>query len=130
MFDGETGKAIHTIAYNPNRNQEYGGAASGSFNWGKPDNKNDAASYGNRGERYLAAVAYIDGADKPASAIFCRGYYTYAFVWAVLTSTVSSSRQRWLHNSDSKTTYKVTTYDETGNGSTKSFTSSKSQRQR
>ena len=125
VFCGETGEAVHTVFYNPNRNQGYGGAADGSFNWGKPDNKSDAASYGNRGERYLSAVAYLDGTDKPASAIFCRGYYGYAFVWAVDYDGQRLS-QRWLHNSDSKTTYKVTTYDETENGSTKSFTSSKS----
>lgn len=58
LFDGETGKAIDTINYEPSR---------GNINdWG--DN------YGNRVDRFLAGVAYLDG--KTPSAVFCRGYYT------------------------------------------------------
>ena len=45
VFDGETGEAIHTIFYNPNRNMTYGGAANGSVNWGDVDNKNDTVAY-------------------------------------------------------------------------------------
>ena len=121
VFNGLTGKAIHTIFYNPNRDQGYGGAASGTFNWGTPDNKSDAASYGNRGERYLAAVAYLDGADKNPSGIFSRGYYGYAFIWAVdFDGTLL--KQKWLHASKSKTQYSVTTYDTNGNGTTKTYT--------
>ena len=58
VFSGTTGEALATVDYVPER-----GELSA---WG--DNR------GNRSERYLAAVAYLDG--KRASAVFCRGYYT------------------------------------------------------
>lgn len=58
LFDGETGKALHTIDYKPGR---------GSVDaWG--DN------YGNRVDRFTALTAYLDG--KTPSVIMCRGYYT------------------------------------------------------
>ncbi len=59
VFDGLTGEAMQTIPYTPSRG-DY------QTDWG--DN------YGNRGERYLAAVAYLDGI-RP-SVVMCRGYYT------------------------------------------------------
>ena len=120
VFKGETGEAIHTIFYNPNRNMTYGGAADGSVNWGDVDNKNDAASYGNRGERYLAAVAYLDGPDQNPSGIFCRGYYGYAFIWAV-DFDGQHLKQKWLSSHKSKTSYTLTTYDADGNGSSQTF---------
>lgn len=58
LFDGETGKALDTVDYNPPR-----GTVK---NWGD--------SYGNRVDRFLGAVMYLDG-NKP-SAVTCRGYYT------------------------------------------------------
>ena len=121
VFDGLTGSALHTIAYNPNRNATSElSEAEGTFNWGA-DSKNDRGSYGNRGERYLAAVAYIDGVDGHASGIFCRGYYTYAYVWAV---SFDGTRliPRWLHRSDATNKYSVVTYDDGGNGTTKNYT--------
>ena len=58
LFDGKTGANLHTIDYKPGR---------GNVNaWG--DN------YGNRVDRFLGAVAYLDGV-KP-SAVLIRGYYT------------------------------------------------------
>lgn len=62
IFDGETGAALYTTDY---ISRDAGG-------WG--DNKY------NRSERYLAAVAYLDGV-KP-SLIMCRGYYERAMVRA------------------------------------------------
>ena len=62
VFNGETGAEIHTIEYNPPR------TIRTNSQWGD--------SNGNRCERYLAGVAYLDG--KTPSAIFCRGYYTAA----------------------------------------------------
>jgi rhamnogalacturonan endolyase len=59
VFDGENGKALATTDYIPPRG-EHGDA------WG--DNR------GNRVDRFLAAVAYLDG-SRP-SVIMCRGYYT------------------------------------------------------
>ncbi|WP_442794683.1 rhamnogalacturonan lyase family protein [Pelobium manganitolerans] len=58
VFNGETGKAMATTDYLPAR-----GTVS---SWG--DN------YGNRIDRFIAAVAYLDG-EKP-SLVFGRGYYT------------------------------------------------------
>lgn len=114
VFNGLTGEAVHTIAYNPNRNAETGlSEAQGTFNWavGKTDNH----GY-NRGDRYLAAVAYLDGKEQPASAVFCRGYYTYAFLWAVSFDGVQL-HERWLHASRTGFSYELTTYDAAGNGS-------------
>jgi hypothetical protein len=57
IFDGQTGAALATVDYYPNR-------ASVS-QWGD--------SYGNRVDRFLAGVAYLDG-QRP-SLITSRGYY-------------------------------------------------------
>lgn len=122
VFKGATGEAIHTIFYNPNRNMTYGGAADGKVNWGDVDGKNDAASYGNRGERFLAAVAYLDGPDQPASGIFSRGYYGHAFIWAVGFDG-EHLYQKWLsQHKTSKTAYTLYTYDAEGNRTSKAFT--------
>ena len=102
VFDGLTGAALHTIWYNPNRAGNYGKAdshpSSSSF-WGD--------TYGNRGDRHLAAVAHLDKNVKTASGIFCRGYYTRAYIWAVDYSG-GKLKHRWLHHSSSKTAYSVT----------------------
>ena len=111
VFNGLTGAAIHTIAYFPNRNAKAElSEAEGSFNWDDRSGKKDRGDYGNRGERYLAAVAYLGGADARPSGIFCRGYYTYAYVWAV-DFDGSQLQHRWLHRSDTKTTYTVVDKD-------------------
>nr|WP_269636912.1 SGNH/GDSL hydrolase family protein [Paenibacillus sp. HW567] len=58
VFDGLSGRAVDTVDYDPPR---------GDVNaWGD--------GYGNRVDRFLAAVAYLDG-EHP-SVIFSRGYYT------------------------------------------------------
>ena len=120
VFNGLTGAAVHTIAYNPNRNAKSElSEAAGTFNWAV--GKSDAGSYGNRGERYLAAVACLDGHEGKASGIFCRGYYTYAYIWAV-DFDGQRLTPRWLHRSDNTTTYKVETYDANGNKTSKSYT--------
>lgn len=64
VFDGRTGKELATADYHPSRGNH--------STWG--DN------YGNRVDRFLAAVAYVDG--RRPSAIFCRGYYTRTVVVA------------------------------------------------
>ena len=111
VFNGLTGAAIHTIAYYPNRNALAElSEASGSFNWDDRSGKNDKGNYGNRGERYLAAVAYLGGPDANPSGIFSRGYYTYAYVWAV-DFDGTQLKHRWLHRSDSKTQYSVVDAD-------------------
>ena len=84
MFDGETGAEITTVAYVPSRDVQ----SQSSSGWG--DN------YGNRSERYLACVAYLDG-EKP-SLVMCRGYYTHAYLCA-WDFDGESLTQRWLHSS-------------------------------
>lgn len=107
VFNGETGAAIHTIAYYPNRNAKAElSEAAGTYNWDDRSGKNDKGDYGNRGERYLAATAYLDGPDHNPSGIFCRGYYTFAHIWAV-DFDGQLLKTRWLHSSDSRTTYKL-----------------------
>lgn len=64
IFNGETGAAMVTTDYIPAR-----GTVS---SWG--DN------YGNRVDRFLAGIAYVDG-QRP-SLIMARGYYTRAVVVA------------------------------------------------
>lgn len=125
VFDGLTGKAINTIAYYPNRNGTATlSAASGTKNWDTRSGKSDTGSYGNRGERYLAATAYIDGTDKNASAIFSRGYYTYAYIWAV-SFDGEKLIPRWLSSHESEEDYKLTTWDAEGNATTESFSNLK-----
>jgi rhamnogalacturonan endolyase len=58
VFDGRTGAALATVDYLPPR----GDVRS----WGD--------DYGNRVDRFLACVAYLDG--KRPSLVMCRGYYT------------------------------------------------------
>ena len=113
VFNGETGEAIHTVLYNPNRNGNFDsldGVNGWTKNWDDRSGKTDK-EYGNRGERYLAAVAYLDGAEYSPCAIYVRGYYTYSYVWAVEFDG-KELKTRWMHSSYSKTKYKVR--DESG----------------
>lgn len=104
VFNGQTGRAIHTIWYNPNRAfGTTGQSASYSSSWGD--------SYGNRGDRFLAAVASLGGPDALPSAVFCRGYYSRAFIWAVDFDGMLL-KQRWLHDSATQSAYYV--YDADG----------------
>lgn len=103
VFNGQTGQAIHTIWYNPNRAFGVGKqvAEGESLEDGFPaysDNWGDKGNYGNRGERYLACVAFLDGADKRPSAVMCRGYYTRSYLWAVDFDGKQLST-KWLHAS-------------------------------
>ena len=128
VFEGATGKAIHTTWYLPGRagtgsktptgsNSTEGGSELGKVSsmpsgfWG--DN------YGGRSERFLGAVAYVNGADKLPCGIFCRGYYTQAYVWAV-SFDGTRLHTEWLHCSPSKTQWLVYTthYDESQAGLT------------
>ncbi len=117
VFDGETGKAVHTIWYAPNR--------AGNFN--KSDNHpaksfwND--DYGNRADRFLACVAYLDGPDHNPSAVMCRGYYTRAYLWAV-DFDGTQLIHKWLHASTSRNT--VERYDANWNKTSKTYTSNTS----
>lgn len=113
VFEGMTGKAIHTIWYNPNRGGTFNTTASypsSSGFWG--DN------YGNRSERYLACVAYLDGPSNNPSAVMCRGYYTRAYVWAV-DFNGSKLTHKWLHASVNSSS--VEHYDANWTKTTKTY---------
>lgn len=64
IFDGQTGAELATTDYIPPR-----GNVS---DWGD--------DYGNRVDRFLACIAYLDG-QRP-SLVMCRGYYTRAVLTA------------------------------------------------
>ncbi len=83
VFDGITGGEIHTIKYHTTYSE-------GASYWG--DTK------GNRSDRYLACMAYLDG-EHP-SAVMCRGYYSGAFV-AAYDFDGDQLTQRWYHKSTS-----------------------------
>lgn len=81
VFNGETGAAIDTINYTPERGDV--GA------WGD--------TYGNRVDRFLAGVAHLDG-EHP-SVVFSRGYYTRTVVAAYDFDGTSLS-ERWVFDSN------------------------------
>ena len=121
VFNGETGAAIHTIPYLPTRNAAIElSDAAGTVNWyinGTGGTAgNDRGNYGNRAERYLATVAHLDGAGQNPSAVFTRGYYTYAFLWAVDFDGTKLSN-KWVHYSESFTKYHVYTPKASDNSS-------------
>lgn len=80
VFDGMTGAELATIPYHT----DY---AAGQSYWG--DDKQ------NRSERYLAAIAWLDGADANPCPIFARGYYRGAFVAAYDWDGVTL-KERWV----------------------------------
>jgi hypothetical protein len=81
MFNGLTGAAMSTVAYDPPR-----GTVS---SWG--DN------YGNRVDRFLAGTAYLDGA-RP-SLIMSRGYYTRTVI-AAWDFRIGQLTKRWTFDSN------------------------------
>ena len=113
VFNGETGSAVHTVYYNPNRGCFVGGSPEGRFDiWGD--------DYGNRSERYLATVAHLDASQPThASAVMCRGYYTRSYLWAVDFNGEKLST-RWRHASLSNKT--VLTHDSQGNKDVRTYT--------
>ena len=114
VFNGMTGAAMHTIHYNPSRAGEMNKTSAypaKSF-W------ND--DYGNRADRFLACVAYLDGPDQNPSAVMCRGYYTKAYIWAVDWDG-TELKTKWLHASVSKT--QVDHYDSNFTKTTQTYNS-------
>lgn len=81
VFSGLTGEALQTIDYIPQRG--------------------DMAAWGdkraNRSDRFLAAVAYLDGIHP--SVVMCRGYYTRT-VLAAFHWDGKNLRQRWVFDTD------------------------------
>ena len=83
VFEGATGREIHTVDYVPERGNLMG--------WG--DN------YANRSDRFLACVAYLDGVH--ASAVMCRGYYTRT-VLAAWDFDGKELKLRWVFDSNNE----------------------------
>lgn len=83
VFEGATGKALTTTDYDPPR-----GDVSA---WGD--------AYGNRVDRFLAAVAYLDG-EHP-SLIFSRGYYTRT-VLAAYDYRDGQLTKRWVFDTNNE----------------------------
>jgi len=79
VFNGETGVAMQTVDFDPPR------SILTSSKWGD--------SYANRSERYLAAVAYLDGVHP--SVVMTRGYYTYVYATAY-TWDGTDLKEQWL----------------------------------
>ena len=101
VFEGQTGRAIHTIYYRPNRAFGVGGSADyDKDGWG------DRGTAGNRGERFLAGVAWLDGSKGKPSAVMCRGYYTPSHLWAVDFDGKKLST-KWFHASTTPNDYYV-----------------------
>ncbi|TDD00180.1 rhamnogalacturonan lyase [Nonomuraea deserti] len=65
VLDGATGRELQTIPYKPGRGDD-------GLMWG--DYAMSRIEPGNRVDRFLSAVAYLDG--RRPSAVFARGYYT------------------------------------------------------
>ena len=93
VFNGQTGAELATTTFYPKRdpdnNEDNPTATRINTIWGD--------GYGNRLDRFLAGVAFVDG--KRPSGIFCRGYYTRAYVtaWDWRNGTLT---KRWSFNGD------------------------------
>jgi len=90
VFDGLTGAALDTVKYDPPRHPTKENPTSAELKeiWGD--------GYGNRVDRFLAAVAYLDGVHP--SLIFSRGYYTRTVIaaWDFRNKKLS---KRWTFDS-------------------------------
>jgi rhamnogalacturonan endolyase len=81
IFNGQTGAILATTNYVP--------ARGNVGDWGD--------TYGNRVDRFLACIAYLDG-QRP-SLVMCRGYYTRT-VLAAWDWRDGQLTQRWVFDSD------------------------------
>jgi rhamnogalacturonan endolyase len=88
VFDGRTGAALKTVDYIPSRDPING--------WGGIGGNGGTDSYGNRCDRFLACVAYLDG--KNPSLVMCRGVYgrTVLAAWDWRNGELTS---RWVFDS-------------------------------
>jgi len=86
VFKGETGEALATTDYLPGRDP-----IDGWGSIGRTDSK------GNRADRFLAAVAYLDG--RLPSLVMCRGYYGRS-VLAAWDFRSGKLQKRWIFDSE------------------------------
>ncbi len=97
VFDGRTGRALDTVPYLPRRAPETDDPSPERMKeiWGD--------DHGNRIDRFLAGVAYLDG-EHP-SIVMARGYYTRTVLaaWDFRATKKAGSRlkSRWVFDSDS-----------------------------
>ena len=90
VFDGRSGRALDTTPYAPPRHPETRSPTGDQLRalWGD--------SYGNRSERYLAGIAYLDG--KRPSLVMGRGYYGRSTL-AAWDYRGGKLTRRWLFDS-------------------------------
>lgn len=88
VFDGRNGAALKTVDYFPGRAPIDG--------WGGRGGNGGNDSYGNRCDRFLACVAYLNG--KKPSLVMCRGVYgrTVLTAWDWRDGKLT---QRWVFDS-------------------------------
>ena len=91
IFNGETGEAMKTVDYVPQR-----GDVSA---WGGEGGNRGSDSYGNRVDRFLACIAYLDG-ERP-SVVMTRGYYGRS-VLAAWDWRNGELTQRWVFDSENR----------------------------
>ncbi len=94
VFDGKTGAALATTDYIPPRHPTTLNPTSEQLQeiWGD--------GYGNRVDRFLACIAYLDG-QRP-SLVMCRGYYTRS-VLAAWNWREGKLTHLWTFDSDDGT---------------------------
>lgn len=94
VFDGRSGAALATVPYEPRRHPDTDNPTpeQAKATWGD--------SSGNRSDRFLACVAYLDGTHP--SIVMCRGYYTRA-VLAAWDWRDGKLTPRWVFDSDDGT---------------------------
>ncbi len=88
IFDGKSGAALKTVDYIPGREPLDG--------WGGIGGNGGTDNYGNRADRFLACIAYLDG-ERP-SLVMCRGVYgrTVMAAWDWRGGELTS---RWVFDS-------------------------------
>jgi rhamnogalacturonan endolyase len=92
VFNGLTGEIITTTAYDPPRSEKlFPTAEELKAGWGD--------GYGNRMDRFLACVAYLDGVHP--SVVMCRGYYTRTILaaWDLKNGKLV---KRWVFDTNDK----------------------------
>jgi rhamnogalacturonan endolyase len=91
VFNGLTGEAISTVSYDPPRYPTSLNPTTEELKtmWGD--------GYGNRMDRFLACIAYLDG--KHPSLVMCRGYYTRT-VLAAWDLKEKKLVRRWVFDSN------------------------------
>lgn len=90
VFNGLTGEALSTIDYTPPRHEKLNPTTDElKAGWGD--------GYGNRMDRFLACIAYLDGVNP--SLVMCRGYYTRTIL-AAFDFKKGKLQKRWVFDSN------------------------------